>query len=80
MLQFMGLQRVKENRVSLALAGVGGSETGRGHRPADAEGSGGSRGCQSLMRRYQAWKPGSQHGGEKRGVAGLLLGRTAFLR
>ena len=25
----------------------------------------------------QAWKPGSQHAGEKRGVAGLLLGRTA---
>ena len=24
----------------------------------------------------QAWKPGSQHAGEKRGVAGLLLGRT----
>ena len=24
----------------------------------------------------QAWKPGSQHTGEKRGVAGLLLGRT----
>ena len=23
----------------------------------------------------QAWKPGSQHAGEKRGVAGLLLGR-----
>ena len=23
-----------------------------------------------------AWKPGSQHAGEKRGVAGLLLGRT----
>ena len=22
----------------------------------------------------QAWKPGSQHAGEKRGVAGLLLG------
>ena len=22
------------------------------------------------------WKPGSQHAGEKRGVAGLLLGRT----
>ena len=25
---------------------------------------------------HQAWKPGSQHAGEKRGVAGLLLGRT----
>ena len=24
----------------------------------------------------QAWKPGSQHAGEKRGVASLLLGRT----
>ena len=24
----------------------------------------------------QAWKPSSQHAGEKRGVAGLLLGRT----
>ena len=24
----------------------------------------------------QAWKPGSQHAGEKRGVADLLLGRT----
>ena len=24
----------------------------------------------------QAWKPGSQHAGEKRGVAGLFLGRT----
>ena len=24
----------------------------------------------------QAWKPGSQHAGEKRGLAGLLLGRT----
>ena len=24
----------------------------------------------------QAWNPGSQHAGEKRGVAGLLLGRT----
>ena len=24
----------------------------------------------------RAWKPGSQHAGEKRGVAGLLLGRT----
>ena len=24
---------------------------------------------------YQAWKPSSQHAGEKRGVAGLLLGR-----
>lgn len=38
-----------------ALAGVGGSETGRGHRQASAEGSGGSRGCQSLRRCYQAW-------------------------
>ena len=27
----------------------------------------------------QAWKPGSQHAGEKRGVAGLLLGRTERL-
>ena len=24
----------------------------------------------------RTWKPGSQHAGEKRGVAGLLLGRT----
>ena len=24
----------------------------------------------------QAWKPSSQHAGEERGVAGLLLGRT----
>ena len=24
----------------------------------------------------QAWKPSSQHAGDKRGVAGLLLGRT----
>ena len=23
-----------------------------------------------------SWKPGSQHAGEKRGLAGLLLGRT----
>ena len=29
-----------------------------------------------LCGRGQAWKPGSQHAGEKRGVAGLLLGRT----
>ena len=27
----------------------------------------------------QAWKPSSQHAGEKRGVAGLLLGRTESL-
>ena len=27
----------------------------------------------------QAWKPGSQHAGEKRGVAGLLLGRAPLL-
>ena len=27
-------------------------------------------------KKAQAWKPGSQHAGEKRGVAGLLLGRT----
>ena len=25
---------------------------------------------------HQAWKPSSQHAGEKRGLAGLLLGRT----
>ena len=29
-----------------------------------------------LYQLSQAWKPGSQHAGEKRGVAGLLLGRT----
>ena len=28
------------------------------------------------MARHQAWKPGSQHAGEKRGVAGLLMGRV----
>ena len=28
----------------------------------------------------QAWKPSSQHAGEKRGVAGLLLGAMAELR
>ena len=27
----------------------------------------------------QAWKPSSQHAGEKRGVAGLLLGRTVII-
>ena len=26
----------------------------------------------------QAWKPSSQHAGEKRGVAGLLLGRRSM--
>ena len=30
----------------------------------------------SLSLFTQAWKPSSQHAGEKRGVAGLLLGRT----
>ena len=29
-----------------------------------------------LTSRKAKWKPGSQHAGEKRGVAGLLLGRT----
>ena len=36
-------------------------------------------GCESwtvIVLCAQAWKPGSQHAGEKRGVAGLLLGRT----
>ena len=28
----------------------------------------------------QAWKPGSQHAGEKRGVAGLLLGAPSRAR
>ena len=37
-----------------------------------------AQGNQSLSRelRASAWKPSSQHAGEKRGVAGLLLGRT----
>ena len=30
----------------------------------------------NLISGAQAWKPGSQHAGQKRGVAGLLLGRT----
>ena len=34
------------------------------------------QGLKPIMLCAQAWKPGSQHAGEKRGVAGLLLGRT----
>ena len=33
-------------------------------------------GQEDPLGKAQAWKPGSQHAGEKRGVAGLLLGRT----
>ena len=38
--------------------------------------SGESHRQRSLAGCAQAWKPSSQHAGEKRGVAGLLLGRT----
>ena len=36
----------------------------------------GREGSRGLWAVAQAWKPSSQHAGEKRGVAGLLLGRT----
>ena len=49
--------------------------------PAEGAEAGGCQGPQApgpscSEKCAQAWKPSSQHAGEKRGVAGLLLGRT----
>ena len=44
--------------------------------PEDMTHSGPMIGGDKRRARSSGWKPGSQHAGEKRGVVGLLLGRT----